>query len=100
MQVKWLRRALRNLDQEAAHIAQDNRRAAAELIAQANQVTRLLAMHPGLGRPGRIPGTREIVLAGFPYLIPYRVKDKCVETLRVFHTSRKWPPGFDDCGDT
>ena len=96
MQVKWLRRALRNLDQEAARIAQNNRRAAAELIAQANQVTQLLALHPGLGRPGRVPGTREVMLPNFPYIIPYRVKDQCVEILRVFHTSRKWPAGFDD----
>jgi len=94
MQVKWLRRALRNLDQEAAHIAQDNRRAAAGLIAQANQVTQLLVLHPGLGRPGRVPGTREMVLPDFPYIIPYRVKDQCVEVLRVFHASRKWPTGF------
>ena len=96
MQVKWLRRALRSLDQEAAHIAQDNRRAAADLIAQASEVTQLLALHPGLGRPGRVPGTREVVLSGFPYIIPYRVKDQCVEILRVFHVSRKWPAGFGD----
>ena len=96
MQVKGLRRALRNLDQEAAHIAQDNRRAAAELIAQANQVTQLLVLHTGLGRPGRVPGTREMVLPDFPYIIPYRVKDQCVEVLRVFHASRKWPTGITD----
>jgi toxin ParE1/3/4 len=50
-----------------------------------------LATHPTLGRPGRVPGTRELVVSGTPYLIPYRVHGKTVEILRVFHGARKWP---------
>ena len=95
MQVKWLRRALRNLEQEAAHIARDNPQAAAALISQADESTRLLARHPDMGRPGRVPGTREWVLPDFPCIIPSRVKEQRVEILRVFHTSRKWPAGFE-----
>lgn len=94
MQVKWLRRALLNLEQEAAWIAQDDPRAAAALVTEADTATRLLAQHPDMGRPGRVPGTRELVLPRFPYIVPYRVKAQRVEILRVFHTARKWPPGF------
>ena len=94
MQVKWLRRALRNLEQEATYIAQDNPRAAAALVVEADESTRLLTRHPDMGRPGRVPGTRELVLPHFPTIIPYRVKAQRVEILRVLHTSRKWPPGF------
>jgi toxin ParE1/3/4 len=95
MQVKWLRRALRNLEQEAAYIARDNPQAAAALVADADESTRLLTRHPDMGRPGRVPGTRELVLPHFPYIIPYRVKEQRVEILRVFHTSRKWPQELD-----
>ena len=95
MQVKWLRRALRNLEQEAAYIAQDNPRAAAALVVEADATTRLLTQHPDMGRSGRVPGTRELALPHFPYILPYRVKAQRVEILRVFHTSRKWPPGFE-----
>jgi toxin ParE1/3/4 len=95
MQVKWLRRALVNLDQEAAYIARDNPRAAAALVIEADEFTRLLTRHPDLGRPGRVPGTRELVLPHFPYILPYRVREQRVEILRVFHASRKWPEGFD-----
>ena len=95
MQVKWLRRALRNLEQEAAYIARDNPQAAASLVSEADESTRLLGRHPDRGRPGRVPGTRELVLPHFPYIIPYRIKETRVEILRVFHTSRKWPPGFE-----
>lgn len=95
MQVKWLRRTLRNLEEEAAHIARDNPQAAAALVSQADESTRLLSRHPNVGRPGRVPGTRELVLPHFPYIIPYRVREQRVEILRMFHASRKWPQGFE-----
>ncbi len=86
---------MRNLEHEAAHMARDNPKAAAALILEADEVTRLLALHPEMGRFGRVPGTRELVLPHYPYIIPYRVKEQRVEILRVFHTSRKWPQGFE-----
>lgn len=95
MQVKWLRRALRNLEEEAAHIARDNPQAAAALVSQADESTRLLVRHPDIGRPGRVPGTRELVLPNFSCITPYRVREQRVEILRVFHTARKWPQGFE-----
>lgn len=96
MQVKWLRSALRNLEQEAAYIAQGNPQAAAALVTEADESTRLLGRHPDMGRAGRLPGTRELVLPHFPYILPYRVKEQRVEILRMFHTARKWPPGFGE----
>jgi toxin ParE1/3/4 len=42
-----------------------------------------------------VPGTRELVLPHFPYVIPYRVREQRIEILHVLHTSRKWPPGFE-----
>lgn len=50
--------------------------------------------HSDLGRPGRISGTRELVVTKFPYILPYRVRNNAVEILRVFHTARKWPEIF------
>ncbi len=51
---------------------------------------------PAIGRAGRVPGTRELIITGTPCLIPYRVKGKAVEILRVFHGSRRWPASFND----
>lgn len=96
MQIKWLRRALRNLEQEAAYIARDNPQAAARLVAEVDAATRLLTLHPDMGRPGRVPGTRELVMPDFPYIIPYRVREQRVEILRVFHTARKWPDALQE----
>ena len=93
MQVKGLRRALRNLEKEAARLAHDNLQVAAALISAVDESTRLLARHPDMGRPGRVPGTRELTLPHSAYIIPYRVKEQRGEILRVFHTSRKWSQG-------
>lgn len=94
MRVRWLRRALLNLDHEATYIAQDNPKAAAEFVVHLRDSALLLGEQPNLGRPGRIPGTRELVVSNLHYILPYRVRNDTVEILRVFHTSRKWPEIF------
>ena len=91
MRVKWLRRALENLDEEAAYIATDNPRIAAEFVVCMRDSAAILADHPNMGRSGRIAGTRELIVTRFPYILPYRVRGCAVEVLRVFHTARKWP---------
>ena len=91
MRVRWLRKALENLDHAADYIAQDNRSAAQALIEEVFRMTDLLADNPNLGRPGRVHATRELVMAHYPYIIPYRVRNGFVEILRVLHTSRQWP---------
>ncbi|WP_313517846.1 type II toxin-antitoxin system RelE/ParE family toxin [Brevundimonas sp.] len=46
--------------------------------------------HPGLGRVGRVPGTRELV-AHQNYVLVYDVVDDQVRILRVLHAARQWP---------
>ncbi len=94
MRVKWLRRALRNLDEEAAYIARDNPQAAARVVERIESSVERLKSYPASGRPGRVSGTRELVVGGTAYIIPYRVRGEAVEILRVFHGSRKWPAKF------
>jgi toxin ParE1/3/4 len=91
VRVRWLRRALRNLDQEADYIARDDPQAAAQFVERIAASVDLLATHLALGRPGRVPGTRELIVTGTPYIVPYRVRDDTVEILRVFHGARRWP---------
>ena len=94
MRVRWLRRALRNLDEEAEYIASDNPEAAARTVDRIATSVERLATHPALGRTGRVPGTRELVVSGTPYIVPYRVRAETVDILRVFHAPRKWPEYF------
>jgi toxin ParE1/3/4 len=91
LQVVWLKNALSNLDDIAEYIAQDNPLAAQQVVDLIIQQVNQLATQPALGRPGRVVGTRELVVSNSNYLVPYRIKNKAVEILRVFHTSRMLP---------
>ena len=93
--IRWLRTALKNLDDEGADIAGDNPQAAVALVKHVLDMVDALAEHPAIGRPGRVPGTRELIITGTPYIIPYRVMGKAIEILRVFHGSRRWPSNLD-----
>ena len=91
MRVRWLRRALASLDAEAEYIAVDDPAAAGRVVPRVLRSVDLLRRNPALGRAGRVAGTRELVVAGTPYVVPYRVRGEAVEILRVFHAARKWP---------
>jgi addiction module RelE/StbE family toxin len=91
MRVRWLRTALRNLDEEAAYIAADDPKAARLVVERVLNAVENLATEPAIGRPGRVPGTRELVVLKTRYIVPYRVRGEAVEVLRVFHTSRRPP---------
>jgi len=95
MKILWLREALRNLDREAAYIAEDDPEAARRIVGRIREAVARLKFHANLGRSGRVPGTRELVVSGTPYIIPYRVRYQSVEVLRVFHSARRWSKRFD-----
>lgn len=92
MRVRWLRKALRNLDAEASYIATDDPVAARKVVARVLEAVAGLENHPGVGRPGRVAGTRELIVRHTRYIVPYRVRSETIEILRVFHASRRLPP--------
>lgn len=94
MRVRWLRKALANLNAEAEYIAADDPDSAVNLFDCVVTKVATLADFPSLGRPGRVPGTRELVIERYALLIPYRVLADEVHVLRVFHTRRKPPTSW------
>ncbi|CDM59000.1 MULTISPECIES: type II toxin-antitoxin system RelE/ParE family toxin [Rhizobium] len=91
--IRWTLRALRRLDEIGARIEQDNPDAAARVIARIVTAVDMLADLPASGRPGRIKGTREVVLADIPYIIPYRVSQD-IEIITVMHAHQRWRSAF------
>ncbi len=71
------------------YIRQDSPEAALRVMRGLRNRIDVLAVQQHVGRPGRWPNTRELVIP--PYVIPYRVKGDMVEVLRVFHSARHWP---------
>ncbi|UCF91234.1 MAG: type II toxin-antitoxin system RelE/ParE family toxin [Desulfobacterales bacterium] len=68
--------------------------AAKRMVRRIWDATQLLIEQPHAGRAGRVPGTRELVITGTPFIIPYRVVEDTGQILRVLHGKRKWPKGF------
>ena len=94
MRVNWLRAARANLIAVSEYISQDNPDAAARTVAAIVKAVETLEQFPSSGRPGRISGTRELVVSGTPHIVPYRVRGDVVQLIRVFHAARKWPSQF------
>ncbi len=100
MKVTWSSTAIEDLTDLRAFIGQDDPAAAAatarKILASVDQ---LLAF-PGSGRPGRVPGTRELpgttelALTGTPYVLPYTVVRQEIRIAAVLHGARKWPESF------
>ena len=94
MKVVWSARAIRHLASLREYIQRDSERSAAPVASRIFQAVDLLQAHPEIGGPGRVVGTRELVVTGTPYIIPYRVRLDRLELIAVFHGRRKWPLRF------
>lgn len=88
MELHWSTEAIRDREAIYDYIEADNPFAALALDELIEQKADRLRDHPGLGRRGRVQGTRELV-AHQNYILVYDVVD---EAVRVLHAARQWPP--------
>lgn len=91
MALRWHRQALGDLRGIHDYIATENLVAARQVVSHLREQAALLLQRPQIGRPGRLPGTRELVVVRFPYILAYRERGSDIEVLLVVHTSRRWP---------
>ena len=91
MIIEWLPVARADLLEIFDYILEDNPRAAGTVLDRIEEAVEQLAEHPGIGRPGRVEHTRELVIAGLPYIVPYVARHDRIYVLRVLHGSMKWP---------
>lgn len=90
MKLRWSAHSLRELEAIIEHIAADNPTAALELGEQIlSSVDAVLPANPYAGRPGRVEGTRELVVHE-SYIVAYEVTD-AVYILTVRRRARLWP---------
>lgn len=88
MRVAFTAAARRDLNAIIDYIALDNPAAAKKVFRAIAAVTRQLADFPKMGHTGRLPNTREIAVAGLPYIIVYHVANDAVTVIAVFHGAR------------
>jgi plasmid stabilization system protein ParE len=91
MNAVWSPRAIRHLIAIREYIEKDSDESAALIAARIPDAIETLQTQPQMGRPGRLTGTRELVVSGTPFIVPYRVKHGRLELLAVFDGRRQWP---------
>lgn len=92
MTIIWSPETIQDLMSLRAYIAEQSPAGARRVVLRIlHNVEHLLPDNPHIGRPGRVPGTRELVIAQTPYIVPYRVLGEAIQILRVYHGARRWP---------
>lgn len=95
MSVIWSPQALTDLAAIKTFISENDPMAAQRVAFHIiDTIEALLANNLHLGRPGRVPGTREFVVPKTPFIIPYRISGGRIHILRIYHNSRRWPEEF------
>ena len=95
MKPVWSPEAIDDLVALRAYIADDDNAAAQRIALRiTDTVEKLLSENADIGRPGRVPGTRELVIARTPFTVPYRLQGEVLQILRVLHGARRWPERF------
>lgn len=92
MKLLHARRFLQDVEREFAYWKERDPAVARQLRERVLAVTERLAKFPESGRAWRVPGARELVVPGLPYIVIYRIKDGgIVQTLKLLHTARESP---------
>ncbi len=91
MRLEWSPLALEDRIRIFEFIAADNVQAAFRVDDAIESQTDRLKDFPASGRPGRVAGTRELVVRAYPYTLIYGVNDATVLILRVLHHAMDWP---------
>jgi toxin ParE1/3/4 len=94
LRILWTRRASAQLEAAFNFISEENLSAAEKQLNVIEGAVEQLANFPEMGRPGRVYGTRELVIQSTPYIAAYRLKDSIVEVLALLHGARRWPTQF------
>ena len=88
MRIVWSQTATSNLVEIRNYIEQDKPAAARRLADPILRSVERLAEHPHLGHPGREPETRELIVAGTPYIIAYRIYLGSLSILAVLYAAQ------------
>ncbi|MCU0759415.1 MAG: type II toxin-antitoxin system RelE/ParE family toxin [Steroidobacteraceae bacterium] len=90
--IRWTTPALADLAAIGEFIAADDPAAAGRVVRAIWARTERLQESPDVGRPGRVSGTRELVLPPLPYIVVYSRLEQELQVISVLHGSQQYPP--------
>lgn len=94
MTIRWSPTALSDLESVREYIAGDSPRAARKAANRIKDAVNHLIDFPLSGRPGRVPGTRELVISETSYIAAYTIQGDEVQIAAVLHGKQRRPESF------
>lgn len=91
MKIEITKPAVTDLQNIEDYISEDNPKAAARTVLRVIEAIEYLETYPTMGRAGRVPKTRELIISGTPFIVIYQIRGALIFVLRVLHAARKWP---------
>ncbi len=91
MHLEWSLLALADRNSIFDYIEADSPRAAILIDDRIEAAVKRVLLMPGMGRPGRVEGTRELIIDRTPYIATYRISGNAIRILRVLHGAQQWP---------
>lgn len=91
MRLEWTLPVFEDIQEVGHYIALDDLRAASRMAERVREAVEYLVDQPNIGRPGRMQGTRELVISGTPFIAVCWVRGDRVQILRLLHHTWQWP---------
>ena len=88
MRLRWRLSAVSDLAEIRDFISENDPEAAQAVVDRVFRSVDRLEAFPKSGRVGQVPGTRELVVPGLPYIVVYTCNDTDVSIVGVFHGAR------------
>jgi toxin ParE1/3/4 len=91
MRIRWTPTAADDLEHIKDYLTENHPHLAWSTVVELYEAIRSLKKFPQRGRPGREPGTHELVFSRLPYIAVYRIKEQAVEVLHIHHAAQNRP---------
>jgi len=89
--VRWTKQALADLRAAREHLTSEYPQFLQATFLQIQSAINQVSQFPGVGREGRVRGTRELIFAQIPFILVYRKTASAIEIISFLHQSRQWP---------
>ena len=94
MKLRWTPRAVADLEEISDYLVAASPQAWEHLLQRLERLSEAILDFPLMGKAGLVPGTREFVVSGTPYILVFQVKDEAVVIVSVRDGRMRLPPGF------
>jgi toxin ParE1/3/4 len=95
LRLAWSRLALADRDEIFSFTELRNARLAVDNDERILACAHRLRTFAGIGRIGRVLGTRELVVEGTQFILVYQVDGEVLTVLRLLHSAQRWPGSVD-----